>query len=112
MSVRTKRNENNQVVRYKERLVVQGFSERVGINFGQTYSPIIDGITFRYLISLTKNMILDMRLMDVMITYSYTSLNANIYMKIPSIPKTLEIRENGNRSMYNMKLQRSMYGIK
>ncbi|CAA0810997.1 Uncharacterized mitochondrial protein AtMg00820, partial [Striga hermonthica] len=60
-----KRNENNDVVRYKARLVAQGFSQRPGIDFDQTYSRVIDEITFRYLISLAATMNLDMQLMDV-----------------------------------------------
>ena len=47
-----KRNENNEVVIYKARLVAQGFTQRPGIDFNETYSPVMSGITFRYLISL------------------------------------------------------------
>jgi hypothetical protein len=41
-----KRNKNNEVVRYKARLVAQGFTQRHGIDFNETYSPVINGITF------------------------------------------------------------------
>ena len=51
-----KRDENNMVVRYKARLVAQGFTQRPDIVFDETYSPVMDGITFRYLISLAVNM--------------------------------------------------------
>jgi hypothetical protein len=44
-----KRNENNEVVRYKARLVAQGFTQRHGVNFNETYSPVMSGITFQYL---------------------------------------------------------------
>jgi hypothetical protein len=47
-----KRNENNEVVRYKARLVAQGFMQRPDINFNETYSPVMNGITFLYLIYL------------------------------------------------------------
>ena len=45
-------NENNEVVRYKARLVAQGFTQRPGFDFNETYSPVMSGIMFRYLISL------------------------------------------------------------
>jgi hypothetical protein len=41
-----KRYENNEVVRYKARLVAQGFTQRPSINFNETYSSIMNGITF------------------------------------------------------------------
>jgi hypothetical protein len=47
-----KRNENNEVVRYKVRLVAQGFTQKPDIDYDETYSPVMSGITFRYLISL------------------------------------------------------------
>ena len=46
-----KRNEKNEVVRYKARLVAQGFSQRPGIDYAETYSPVVDAITLRYLVS-------------------------------------------------------------
>ncbi|MES7295863.1 reverse transcriptase domain-containing protein, partial [Cutibacterium acnes] len=48
-----KRNENNEITRYKVRLMAQGFSQRPGIDYDETYSPVMDAITFRYLMSLT-----------------------------------------------------------
>jgi hypothetical protein len=40
-----KRNENNEVVRYKARLVAQGFTQGPNIDFNEIYSPIMNGIT-------------------------------------------------------------------
>jgi hypothetical protein len=47
-----KKNINNEVIRYKARLVAQGFTQRPEVDFNETYSPIMNGITFQYLISL------------------------------------------------------------
>jgi hypothetical protein len=41
-----KRNENNEVVRYKASLVAQGFTQRPGVDFNETYSPVMNIITF------------------------------------------------------------------
>nr|GEU70468.1 retrotransposon protein, putative, Ty1-copia subclass [Tanacetum cinerariifolium] len=59
-----KRNEKNEVTRYKARLVAQGFSQRPGIDYKETYSPVMDAITFRYLINLAVSRNLGTRLMD------------------------------------------------
>ena len=47
-----KRNEKNEIVQYKTGLVVQGFSQCPEIDYEETYSPVIDVMTFCYLISL------------------------------------------------------------
>lgn len=107
-----KRNENNEMVRYKTRLVAQGFLERLGIDFDQAYSSIIDDIMFCYLIFLVVTMSLDIQLMDIMTAYLYGSLDANIYMKILYGFKILEIRKNENCNLYSIKLQRSLFGLK
>ena len=70
-----KRNEKNEVVRYKARLVAQGFSQRPGIDFDETYSPVMDTITFRFLISITVLERLEIRLMDIVTAYLYGSLD-------------------------------------
>jgi hypothetical protein len=66
-----KRNENNEVVRYKARLIAQGFMQRPDIDFNETYFPVMSGITFRYLISLVVQNHLSMQLMDVVTAYLY-----------------------------------------
>ena len=70
-------------MRYKARLVAQGFSQRPDIDYEETYSPVMDAITFRFLISLAVSEELDMRLMDVITAYLYGSIDSNIHVKIP-----------------------------
>ncbi|KAM1560248.1 hypothetical protein ACFX1X_003498 [Malus domestica] len=78
-----KLNKKNEIMRYKARLVAQGFSQRPGIDYDETYSPIMDVITFRYIISLVVSKKLSMQLMDVVTAYLYRDLDTEIYMKVP-----------------------------
>ncbi|KAD2803914.1 hypothetical protein E3N88_37291 [Mikania micrantha] len=107
-----KRNENNEVIRYKARLVAQGFSQRPGIDYDETYSPVMDAITFRYLISLAVSKNLEMHLMDVVTAYLYGSLDSDIYMKAPEGFKIRDALSSKPKEMYSIKLQRSLYGLK
>jgi hypothetical protein len=70
------------VVRYKARLVAQGFTQKPDIDCDETYSPVMSGIMFRYLISLTVQMNLYIQLMDVVTAYLNGSLDTDIYMKV------------------------------
>ena len=78
-----KQNKNDEIIIWKARLVAQGFLQRPGIDQEETYSLVMDTITFQYLISLTISKELNMHLMDVATTYLYGSIDTNIYMKIP-----------------------------
>ena len=62
--------------------MAQGFTQRHGIDYEETYSLVMDAITFRYLIYLAVSEGLDMRLMDVLTTYLYGFIDTNVYMKI------------------------------
>ena len=75
-----KRNENNEIIRYKVRLVAQGFSQKPGIDYEETFSPIMDAITYHFLISLVIScvswMLLQYIYMDPWIMiYTWKSLN-------------------------------------
>jgi Reverse transcriptase (RNA-dependent DNA polymerase) len=56
-------------VRYKARLVAQGFTQILRVDYEETYSHVVDAITLRFLISLTITENLQMRLMDVVTAY-------------------------------------------
>ena len=102
----------NEIVRYKARLVAQGFSQRPGIDYEETYSPVMDIITFRYLISLVVSERLNMQLMDVVTAYLYGDLDTEIYMKAPEglpLPPSSASRP---RSAHAVRLRRSLYGLK
>ncbi|KAJ9539547.1 hypothetical protein OSB04_032280 [Centaurea solstitialis] len=107
-----KRNENNEIVRYKARLVVQGFSQRPGIDYEETYSSVMDVITFRYLISLVVSEKLNMQLMDLVITYLYGDLDTEIYMRVPDGLKLPEASSYQPQNTFSIRLRRSLYGLK
>ncbi len=58
-------------MRYKAMLVAQGFTQRPTVDYKETYSPVMSRITFRCVISMVVNLNLEMKFMDVVITYLY-----------------------------------------
>ncbi|KAM2686026.1 hypothetical protein EV2_008967 [Malus domestica] len=107
-----KRNENNEIVRYKARLVAQGFSQRPGIDYEEKYSPVIDVITFRYLISLVVSEKLNLQLMDMVTAYLYGDLDTEIYMKVlEGLPLTGS-NSSKPRNTLSIRLRRSLYRLK
>jgi hypothetical protein len=98
------------VVRYNARLIAHGFTQRPGVDFNETYSPVINGITFRYLIFLAIQKHLSLQLMDVVTAYLYGSLDSDIYMKVPD--GNFVSNTNANHNMYCIKLVKFLYGLK
>ena len=72
----------------------------------------MDAIAFRFLISLAVYEGLDMRLMDVIIAYSYGSIDNDTYIKILEGFGLPEANNTKPRSMLNQIIQRSLYGLK
>ena len=107
-----KRNEKNEIIKYKVQLVAQGFLQRPSIDYEETYAPVMDVVTFKFLISLVVKENIDMWLVDIVTAYLYGSLDNDIYMKIPGGYKMLETYNSISQSMYSIKLQRSFYGLK
>ena len=101
-----KRGDKNEIARYKTCLVAQGFSQGPGIDYDETYSPVMDIITFRYLISLSVSEGLDMHLMDVVTAYLYGMLENDIYMKFPEGFQFPQVNTSQPRNMYSIKLRR------
>ena len=90
-------------------MVAQGFSQRLRIDYEETYSLVMDAASFRYLISLAMKENLDLCLMDVVTAYLYGSLDSDIYMKLPN---GFKLPGAGSREQYLIKLNKSLYGLK
>jgi Reverse transcriptase (RNA-dependent DNA polymerase) len=69
------------------------------------YSPIVDVITIRFIISLTITKNIQIRLIDVVTAYLYGSLDNDIYMKVPEGLKMSESFKSKPREMYFIKLK-------
>ena len=107
-----KRNAKGEIVRYKVRLVAQGFTQRPGIDFHFTYSPIMDSGTFRYLLGMKVQYFLDTQLLDVVTAYLYGPLDAQIYIRLP--PEFLDHlpSEDTVGTYSGLQLQKALYGLK
>ncbi|QRV95406.1 integrase core domain protein [Ceratobasidium sp. AG-Ba] len=99
-----KRDENGKPVRYKARLVAQGFSQQPGIDFGHTYAPVVRLDSIRAVASLANHFDWDLRQLDVSSAYLHADIDEELYMR--------QIPYFEDQSDKVLRIKRSLYGLK
>lgn len=97
---------NGSSPRYKARLVAKGFSQRPGIDFEETFSPVVKYDTLRVILSLVAALDLDMSQLDVKTAFLYGEISEEIYLQQPE-GYALAGQEN-----HVCRLQKCLYGLK
>ncbi|CAD7012038.1 unnamed protein product [Ceratitis capitata] len=94
------------VERFKSRLVAKGCSQQYGVNFSETYSPVVRYATIRMLLALAAEYKLFLHQMDVSTAYLNSDLHDIVYMKQPEhfIDKQFPKRV--------LQLKKALYGLK
>lgn len=70
--------ENN--VRYKARLVAKGFTQKPGVDYDETFSPVVRHSTLRFLIALSVHLNLKTTHLDVTTAFLNGSLTETVFM--------------------------------
>lgn len=94
---------NNEIDKFKARIVAKGYSQIYGVDYLETYCSVVQVMTTRLVLSYAAKENLYMRQFDIKTAFLYGRLNEEIFMTPPegfSQPNTL------------WKLQRSLYGLK
>lgn len=99
-----KSNSSGELTRYKARLVAKGFSQREGIDYFETYAPVVRYESVRLLLALAAERDYELMKFDVKTAFLYGQLQEEIYMEQPP-----GYCEDVNSVC---KLHRSLYGLK
>lgn len=100
---KVKRNENGETVKYKARLVIKGCSQRPGIDYTESFSPVVRFASLRYLLALAVKYDLDICQMDAVSAFLQGDVEEEIYMKQPPLYESSE---------KVCRLKKSLYGLK
>ena len=74
---------NGRISKYKARLCAHGGMQRGGIDYWETYSPVVYWISVRLLFSLTQILKLESRSINFVLDFPHAELDEDIYMEAP-----------------------------
>jgi hypothetical protein len=99
-----KRLPNGQIDRYKARLVARGFSQRYGIDYEETFAPVVRMESLRILLAIAAVEDLEVHQMDVVTAYLAGELEEEIYMAPPQgLPGTEDKVCHVRKGLYGLK---------
>ncbi|KDR75264.1 hypothetical protein GALMADRAFT_24757, partial [Galerina marginata CBS 339.88] len=99
-----KYNENGEIIRYKARLVAQGFSQIPGMDFDGTFAPVMRHDSLRALLAIAAIKNLEIQQLDVKGAYLNGDLREEIFMRQP------DGFHDGTSKV--CRLKKTLYGLK
>uniref|UniRef100_A0A2N9IH71 Integrase catalytic domain-containing protein n=1 Tax=Fagus sylvatica TaxID=28930 RepID=A0A2N9IH71_FAGSY len=103
---KTKRDCNGNIERHKARLVAKGFTQKGGVDYKETFSPVSKKDSLRIIMALVAHFDLELHQMDVKTAFLNGNLDEEVYMDQPE-----GFLIKGKEHMV-CKLKKSIYGLK
>ena len=106
-SFKRKRHPDGSLSKYKARLCCHGGQQQWGVNYWETYAPVISWMSVRTMLTLSKIHNLHTKSIDFILAYPQADVKIPIYLFTPQGV----IIGNGSRDVV-LRLRKDLYGLK
>ena len=111
-SFKRKRIPDGQISKYKARLCAHGGMQSWGVDYWETYAPVVNWMSVRFILTVAKIHDLDTQVIDFVLAFPQAKLDVDVFMELPAGMIISGIPKTGQRSNYVLKLNSSLYGLK
>ncbi|KAI3056906.1 hypothetical protein CBS147353_11111 [Aspergillus niger] len=101
---KVKRGPHGEVIRYKCRWVVRGFTQEEGIDYDETFASVVKPMSYKALFAIAAALDLEIEQMDVKTAFLYGYIDHEIYVEQP------HHMSDGTSKV--CKLRKALYGLK
>ena len=98
-------------IRLKARVVIKGYKQIEGADYGETYAPVAKLVSFRLLLAIAARYDWAIHHMDVVTAFLNPVVDEDIYMEVPEGIEWLEPAWSAENRLV-CKLKKSLYGLK
>jgi len=100
-----KRFPDGQVMKHKARLNAHGGMQRWGVDYWETYAPVVNWISVRLMMAITIIHKLETKSIDFVLAFPQAELDRDVFMELPYG------FQHGEKGRYVLRLKRNLYGL-
>ena len=107
-SFKRKRFPDGRIYKYKARICAHGGMQQWGVDYWETYAPVVNWLSVRTLLILSVIHNWHSRSIDFVLAFPQADLETDVFMELPAGISCGE----GSRKQYVLKLKKNLYGLK